>query len=416
MNQKLRNILTRQSEARERMIALPEDANDDQVSAAKTELAGIEKELREALAEPEPEPEPGEPGAAGNAAPELSTEEREIREIRGKAELHKFVAAAIAGTAPAGAEAEYAAARNCPGAVPIDMFADVSVETRAVTPAPANEDIPSMHAAIVPPIFQRSVAAYLGIDMPTVPTGLASYPILSTSVEAGMKAPSAAADEGAGAFTVHDADPRRLTGAFRIRREDLARLPGMEASLRDNIQSVMSDALDVQVFSGDNAAPNLNGLFNQVAAGAAPAAGVETFGRFVQAAAGRVDGLHAYGAADVRQMVGSATYAVMAGAFANSGKGDVSAADYLMERTGGVRVSNRIPAAAGNIQDAIFRRANPAGDRVAVAPVWSAVELIRDIYSGAGKGEIVVTAVSLVGGVVILRPGCFERIKYRLSV
>ena len=119
-----------------------------------------------------------------------------------------------------------------------------AVEHRAVTPAPGDSDVPHTHAPIVPAIFDRSVAPWLGIEMPTVGTGVQSYPVLSTSLRGGMVAESGPATEGAGAYTVTDADPRRLSGAFRIRKEDIAKLPNLEDSLRENLSKVLSDELD----------------------------------------------------------------------------------------------------------------------------------------------------------------------------
>ena len=86
-----------------------------------------------------------------------------------------------------------------------------------------------------------------------------------------------------------------------------------------------------------------------------------------------------------------------------------------MDRTGGVRTSRRIAAAAGNIQQAIVRRANPAGDRVAVMPVWEGLQLIRDPFTAARKGEVTVTGLMLVGDVIVLRGGAFVQDSYRLA-
>ena len=93
----------------------------------------------------------------------------------------------------------------------------------------------------------------------------------------------------------------------------------------------------------------------------------------------------------------------------------MTAEAWLRARTGGLRTSRRLPDPAANIQQAIIRRANPAGDRVAVMPVWDGLELIRDPYTGAGKGEIVVTGLLLVGDVVVLRGGAFVQDSYRLA-
>ena len=80
-----------------------------------------------------------------------------------------------------------------------------------------------------------------------------------------------------------------------------------------------------------------------------------------------------------------------------------------------MRATRRIADPAANIQQAIIRRTNPAGNRVAVAPVWSGLELIRDPYTVAGKGEIVITAIMLVGGVVMLRKDAFVQDSFRVA-
>ena len=84
-----------------------------------------------------------------------------------------------------------------------------------------------------------------------------------------------------------------------------------------------------------------------------------------------------------------------------------------------MRASRRIaaPPTTGTLsgqQQAIVRRANPAGDRVAAAPVWSGVEIVRDPYTAAGAGEIIVTGCVLVGGVVLLRADAFVQDSFRV--
>ena len=234
-----------------------------------------------------------------------------------------------------------------------------------------------------------------------------------------MKAPSGEAAETAGAFVVKDADPRRLTGALRIRREDTAKLADLETSLRGNLSAVVSDEFDKQLVNGDNQSPNLNGLFQQLTDPDAPAAGAEDFGRYATAFASKIDGLHAAVPAGVRALVGAETLRRMAATFATNDD-STSAYMHLMTQYGGVRASRRIaaPPSSGddaNIQQAIIRRTNPAGDRVAVAPVWGGLELLRDPYTAANKAEIIVTAILLVGGVVILRDGAFEQASFRLA-
>ena len=59
------------------------------------------------------------------------------------------------------------------------------------------------------------------------------------------------------------AQPRRVVGAFRFTREDAARLKGLEAALRQNIEMVLSDAVDDQAINGSGSGDGtLNGLLN----------------------------------------------------------------------------------------------------------------------------------------------------------
>ena len=125
-------------------------------------------------------------------APEHAVDgaERERRELRSRSRLGRWFEAAISGRNVSGAEAETAVAYGCPDAIPLEMFerraASGQTETRAVTPAPSTTD--ENLAPIVPALFDRSAAAYLGIEMPTVATGDAGYPVLSTSVTGGVVA------------------------------------------------------------------------------------------------------------------------------------------------------------------------------------------------------------------------------------
>ena len=342
-------------------------------------------------------------------------EDRERSELRSRSRLAKYVSAALDGLPVQGAEAELSAAAGCPGAVPLELFEtrQEATEHRAVTPAPATTD--EGLAAIVPAIFDRSAASWLGIEMPTVPVGDAGYPVLSTSLTGGVVAKSAEADESAGAFTVTMAQPRRISGAFKFTVEDAARLSGMEEALRSNIGSVLSDELDKQALNGSGTGDGtLNGLLNILTDPSAPAAGAETFARYVSAAASHVDGLFSVDLGGVRQLVGVQTYGAMAAAF-RANEDATTAEAWLMQRTGGVRTSRRIAAPASNIQQAIVRRSNPMGDRVAVMPVWEGLQMIRDPYTGARKGEVALTALMLVGDVIVLRGGAFVQDSYRLA-
>ena len=230
--------------------------------------------------------------------------------------------------------------------------------------------------------------------MPMVASGEAHYPALTTAPPSAPKAKDGAADSTAAAFTLTKRDPKRITGQFLIRLEDLALMPSMEADLRRGIASAMADSLDSQVIGGDGASPNLSGLFHQ-ATDVNAAGAIEDFGTAIARFAGIVDGKHASGFGDILALIGVNTFKLYAAIFANANKGDISAYDHLRAKLGGLRVSTRVPAVAANAQKGI---AVLGAQRQAITvPVWKGVELIVDPYTNAGKGQRTITAVTLVG-------------------
>ena len=177
--------------------------------------------------------------------------------------------------------------------MPLDLLDAPESEVRAVTPGPDAETVTTTRPT-VPHAFARTDAAALGVSMPMVAPGEAHYPALTTAPPAGPKAEDAAAASTAAAFSLTKREPKRITGQFLIRLEDLALMPSMEADLRRGIASATADALDSQVINGSGAGANLDGLFNQ-ATDVAIAGAVETFGTAIARYAGVVDGRHANG-------------------------------------------------------------------------------------------------------------------------
>ena len=387
MNEKLRNILVRQSETREALndIISQDTPDESKLTELRTKAQAIEVELREALKASDSSDDDRNDG--GKSAPDAETRER--LELRNKAKLSTYIGKALTGETCDGAEAEFSAACGCPGAMPISMLESETreVETRAITPGP---DVPAGTQRAVPYVFERTVAAMLGVTFPSVETGIKNFPVLESAPPTGLKGKDAAADSTASSFALNTRSPKRLTGQFIVRREDLATLDGMEESLRMAITESASDALDAQVFTGNGTAPNLNGLF-KVATDVSAASAVETFATGVGRFAGVVDGRYANSMADLRAVIGVSTYKLYAGLFNSGG---VSLVDYLSDKLGALVVSKRVPAVASMAQRGLVMRQR--GSQIAEVPVWQGISLIRDEFTKAAEGQIVVTAVMLV--------------------
>ena len=384
-------IQGRQSELRSRLAVLAaQDTRtadeETELTAVETKLSGCEPELRAALAAAAAEDD------SARTVQTTDAEGRERLELRAKTGLADFLKAAAGGAAVTGAAAEYAASLGVPatGHLPMALFAPTAptVETRAITPGPA---VKGMLQPVVPFIFERSAAASLGIMMPTVPMGQVQIPKITTAPPSDTLAKDGAAPSTAAAVTLVNQAPVRIAGSFEVRVEDLAVMPSLESALSESMQGSLSNELDESTFNG--ASGELNGLFTQ-ATNVNAASAVETYTTGIGRYAKLVDGKHAYTLADVRAVIGSATFALYAGLFANSNKGDVSLFDYLTRMLGSIRVSDRVPGKSSNAQKGIVVLS--ASSTPPKIHVWDAMQIIRDPYSGAGAGRVTLTATALV--------------------
>ena len=388
----LQKITLRLSEVRSRLneiSGLEGEALTGEVTAESDTLQAEYKDLetrhRAAItAEPDPETTITKTG---------DPEQRERRELRSKTGLADFLRAAADGRSVVGAAAEYATSLGVPtvGHLPMALFwrtTTTTPETRAITPAPA---VDGPLQPTIPFVFEKSAAASLGIMMPTVPSGQVQIPKITTAPPADTLAKDGAAPATAAAVSLVNQAPVRIAGSFEVRVEDLAVMPSLESALSESLQGSMSNEFDEQVFNG--AAGELNGLFTQatdVSAGSA----VETYTTGIARFASLVDGKHAYDLSDLRAVIGSKTFALYAGLFANSNKGDMSLFDYLTRALGSIRVSDRVPGVSSSAQRGIVVLS--ASAEMPKIHVWDAMQIVRDPYSGAGAGKITITATSLV--------------------
>ena len=354
-----------------------------EMEALTNEVSAKEPELRAALAA---EDDPQEVVTATG-----DPEQRERLEIRSKTGLADFLSAASGGREVTGAAKEYAAAVGCAplGMIPLDIFRNGQPETRAVTAGPA-VDGPVEPA--VPYVFESSAAATLGIQMPQHGPGAVQVPRVTTAPPADTLAKDVAAPSTAAVIALDSQTPKRISGQFEVRAEDLAVYPALESVLGESIRGALSNELDEEVFNG--AAAGLNGLFVQ-ATNVAVAGAVETYATGIGRFANLVDGEHAYSLGDVRCVVGPSTYALYMGLI----NGGVPLADYLESKLGSFRVSNRMPSVASKGQKGVVTlNGGPSPIRVYV---WNALEIVRDPYSGAGAGKVTLTATALVSEVYI---------------
>ena len=233
-------------------------------------------------------------------------------------------------------------------------------------------------------------------SFPIVQQGETHYPILTTAPTVSRLAMDAEAPASAGAFRLDSRKPGRISGAFEVRVEDLAVMPGLDSSLRASITEVVGQGVDENVFNGEasdaNADDAIRGLYAQ-ASDVTAAAAVETYSSGIKRYADLVGGAYARGWRDIRTVIGSDTFSLYASLFPTHG--EMSLYDYLAGKLGSITVSDRIPAVASKAQKNIA--ALTAGRQPIRVPIWRGLQLIRDNITGAKSGKVIVTAVLLLG-------------------
>ena len=197
--------------------------------------------------------------------------------------------------------------------------------------------------------------------------------------------------------------------------------------LRQNLALALSAELDDQGLNGAASeaddALDLTGLFSALGTAPAAASTAADFDDFVAAFADGIDGLWSTTAKQVGMVVGVDSYRLAAKTFrdvASTDLGSISFADYAMGHYGGFWTNSRMPATASNVQQAILYRmgrsaeAASEGMRTAVCPVWSEI-MIDDMYTGSAKGERYLTFHVLCGDVLVVQPGAYKRVSFKVS-
>ena len=261
------------------------------------------------------------------------------------------------------------------------------VEERAAATVPASIGDASQ-AAVITPVFASGDGAFLGIERPTVPTGDAAYPVLST-VPA-VKGPYTDSTEAAqtdAEFVATNLSPERLQASFSYRRTDASRFAGLDAALRLALNGGLQERLDQQAIEGtDGLLTGTNLPNNNVS-------NVSTFALYLSGLLyGRVDGRFARKPGDVRMIVGQGTFAHASSTFKGNNS-DESGVERLQEKSGGLMVSAHVPDVASNRQNALIRLGMERG--AAVQPMWQGVSLVVDEFTRAAFGEIIVHAILL---------------------
>ena len=244
---RLRDLLARQSQERQRMAELA--AADELTDETRAELDKLEKatpDLERQLRAARVVVDAEGGGETRETRHDDDAEAREVRELRARVRMGGYVTAAIEQRAAVGVEGEYNAAIGIGGnRFPLELLAPI--ETRETT----DTDTATMPRRWLDRLFAETAASRLGITMESVPAGVASHPITMTGPTPAQRARSQGAADAAWTIGVTELKPARNAVRLVFNIEDSARIPGLEGALTRDLRMALTEGVDKTIFVGD---------------------------------------------------------------------------------------------------------------------------------------------------------------------
>ena len=390
----------------------PEDSLLERCDELTKEIRSLETQFRASVVEEDEHTEE----VANSPSEDLSSEEREIRSLEGKAKFSDYLSAAVEmRSVRDGAALEFNEALNiasnqfplmklAPSVEEIEMRQTTAVET-AVIPR-----------RWVDRLFYGTAAARLGITFESVPAGVASFPVTTGGSASGQRAKSQAAAASAWTIGVQEMSPVRnaLTGLISV--EDIARVPSLEEAIVRDLRAAVVAQIDKSIFLGDSTASgtdaditglNTAGISEVTLDQAASVKADKVLETFVEL----VDGLHAESLGDVSIVASVGSNKLWMTTIHNSAASNETVAQFCRASGMSWSVRGEIDTNTANGDFGAFVSLGRGLAGAAVVPIWAMATMLRDPYTGAKKGEVGLTLTSLFN-FGIPRTSNFKRLKY----
>ena len=352
--------------------------------------------------------------------------DRKFRELRSGIEIRNYLTQAMTGGRVKGREAEFNKEIGIDDVnqLPLEALLDRR-EERADEIVDVSGAAPSMpRMPWLERMFQRTDSAFFGVRFIPVGAGEPSFPVLSSGGSGSAVADEAALEGEAVTLSAHSIAPARKGIRYRISAETLAKYGDeTEDMLRRDARGALGVLTDSQVVSADGTGNNAKGIIGHAdnidSTGIADPADISVPLDFDKEQAKLIDGgPYAYDPSEVRMLIGTDTYKFLSSNRVQAAVADDDAGPrYLDLVTRGtpppnatIRASNRVPAAAANIQKAFNFR--PMELRV-VCGIWRSIVLLRDPYSSSASSVINLTFFVLQGH-ALLRGKVYER-RFKLA-
>lgn len=385
-------ITRRQSEIRQNLAELvgkdkPTEDETRQMGALDTEFQSNEIRFRAALTAE------GEERQAAGA--ELETRsDREFAEMMGKFELRQVAFAIDEGRALDGATAEIVAEMRNAGGYQGFPIPYAALEQRAGETIASGVPDPKTIKPIINRVFPNSVAERLGVQRINIDHGSVAYPVATSGAIFGWQT-TELADVGAQktfATTERSLSPDHTGGAqLLISRKALKQSgAGLEAAIRMDLNAVIATELDRIVINGSGAAGEPLGFIpGKTTYGiheeAISPTAIATWAMFRAEIIAFMEANAITSASQVNLAFNPAIWGDLDNALISGTA--VSQYDRLTNHVGTPAISNTIPAAKA------LMTATVQGVPPGVLGIYGGIDLIRDPYTKAASGALVLTGL-----------------------
>ena len=326
-----------------------------------------------------------------------TAEEKELRELRSRVNMGDYVGAAQEQRGLDGAAHEYNQANSItPGRFPLHLLVP-ELEKRAETDT--NSEV--NQGTWIDRLFNESMARALGVSFRSVSAGVASFPVTTAGATGKQRARMEADTAASWAVGATELKPKRNSTHLIFSTEDSYRLPGLEDSLRRDMQSAVMESVDLAIFEGDAGADgtdaDITGLqtaANVVEKTLSQANKVKA-DKVHEAFVSLIDGRHATMLDELAivSSVGANTLWESTILSVSSETASVfkTLASFLRENGIKWRTRGGIDTATSNNTFGAFVGRQRGIEGAGIAAVWDEGVLIRDPYTSAIKGEVNLT-------------------------
>jgi hypothetical protein len=403
-------IQRRQSEIRERLSELvgksePSEDETREMQSLDGEYRQNETKLRAALIAEDEQRE--------QAKGELESRDgKEWAELMAQYEVRQAVLALDEGKALSGATQEVVSElRNQGGfrGVPIPFAA---LEQRAGETVASGTPDPVSTRGLIDRLFPGTIIGRMGGRMINIPSGEVEYPVVTSNVTAGWAASETGAVTSPTAFTTVD---RPLTPAhtlgvqMSLTRKTLKQTAGIEEAVRRDMRNAVRVKLDEAAFQGSGSSGEPAGVVSQASSYSIQETAVDAAASWsaFRSAVVRFMTDNAASAPDsVRLAMRPEVWDSLDGTLYDSGSG-LSEWDKLTRAipAGNIAMTNNaLQAPSGSpAESKALLTTNAGGEAPMIMATWGAIDLIRDPYSNAASGGVLLTAL-VTADVTITRP------------